>query len=70
MRAVRDADRQTAFHGEDVSDTLAAVLKGEPDWNALTSNLPLGIRALIQGCLLKDREERIGDISTVHYWSG
>ncbi|MEO6212060.1 MAG: protein kinase [Vicinamibacterales bacterium] len=56
-----------AFPGEDVSDTLAAVLNGEPDWNALPSNLPPGIRALIQGCLLKDRKERIGDISTARF---
>jgi len=24
-----------AFAGEDVSDTLALILRGEPDWNAL-----------------------------------
>src|SRR5919197_1541021 len=28
-----------AFPGEDVSDTLAAVLKSEPDWNALPAAL-------------------------------
>ena len=27
-----------AFEGEDVSDTLAAVLRGEPDWNALPAD--------------------------------
>jgi serine/threonine protein kinase len=29
-----------AFDGEDVSDTLAAVLRGEPDWNAFPSDVP------------------------------
>ena len=29
-----------AFAGEDVSDTLAAVLKGDPPWSALPSDLP------------------------------
>ena len=29
-----------AFGGEDVSDTLAAVLRGEPDWSALPAELP------------------------------
>ena len=53
-----------AFGGDDVSDTLATVLKGEPDWNALPSNVPPAVRALIQGCLRKDRKERIGDVST------
>jgi Tol biopolymer transport system component len=56
-----------AFEGEDVSDTLATVLKGEPDWTALPANLPDGIRALVQGCLRKDRRERIGDLSTARF---
>ena len=38
-----------AFEGEDVSDTLATVLKGEPDWTALPSDLPDAIRALDSG---------------------
>jgi serine/threonine-protein kinase len=56
-----------AFEGDDVSDTLAAVIKGEPDWNALPSNLPHAVRGLIQGCLRKSRKERIGDISTARF---
>ncbi len=52
-----------AFEGEGVSDTLATVLKGEPDWAALPATLPPSIRALIEGCLRKDRTQRIGDIS-------
>ena len=28
-----------AFDGEDVSDTMAAVLRGEPDWNKLPATL-------------------------------
>jgi tRNA A-37 threonylcarbamoyl transferase component Bud32 len=55
------------FHGDDVSDTLAAVLKGQPDWNALPTNVPPAVRALIEGCLRKDRRERIGDISTARF---
>ena len=35
-----------AFEGEDVSDTLAAVLRGEPDWTALPANVPPSIRTL------------------------
>jgi serine/threonine protein kinase/Tol biopolymer transport system component len=53
-----------AFAGGDVSDTLAAVLRAEPDWAALPSDVPASIRALLQGCLTKDRRERIGDVST------
>ncbi len=29
-----------AFEGGDVSDTLAAVLRGEPAWNAIPSDVP------------------------------
>ena len=56
-----------AFAGEDVSDTLAEVLKGDPDWAALPATTPSSIRALVEGCLRKDRKQRIGDISTVLY---
>ena len=53
-----------AFHGDDVADTLAAVLKGSPDWTALPVDTPPAVRTLIQGCLRRDRKERIGAIST------
>ncbi len=53
-----------AFEGEDVSDTLAAVLRAEPNWAALPADLPLAIRKLTQGCIQKDRKLRIADIST------
>jgi Tol biopolymer transport system component len=53
-----------AFEGEDVSDTLATVLKSEPVWDALPVDMPPNIRALVDGCLKKDRQQRIGDIST------
>ena len=59
-----------AFPGEDVSDTLATVLKSEPDWNALPSSVPHAVRTLMQGCLRKDRKERIGDISTALFLLG
>jgi eukaryotic-like serine/threonine-protein kinase len=56
-----------AFDGEDVSDTIAAVLRGEPDWTALPANLSPAIVALIRGCLDKDRRRRIGDLSTARF---
>jgi eukaryotic-like serine/threonine-protein kinase len=52
-----------AFDGADMSDTLAAVLRGEPDFLALPTDLPQAVRMLMQGCLVKGRRERIGDIS-------
>ena len=53
-----------AFDGEDVSDTLANVLKIDPDWSALPSDIPPAIRTLLQSCLTKDRRHRVADIST------
>jgi eukaryotic-like serine/threonine-protein kinase len=32
------------FEGEDVSDTLAAVLRADPDWTALPLDVPESIR--------------------------
>ena len=36
-----------AFEGEDVTDTLAAMLRGEPDWNALSAGRPRAVRTLL-----------------------
>src|SRR5580700_5190610 len=40
-----------AFMGETTSDTLAAVIRGEPDWSALTRNVPPSIVRLLRRCL-------------------
>jgi Tol biopolymer transport system component len=52
-----------AFQGETVSDTLAQILKGEPDWSALPANTPVCVRSLLRRCLRKDRKERLHDIA-------
>ena len=54
-----------AFPGEDVSEILAAVIKTEPDWNALPAGLDPRILNLLGRCLRKDRKTRrqsIGDV--------
>jgi serine/threonine protein kinase len=48
-----------AFTGESVTDTLASVLKTEPDWSLLPSCAPLAIHTLIQRCLKKDPKSRL-----------
>src|SRR5439155_899705 len=40
-----------AFEGEDVGDTLAAVLRGEPHWATIPPDVPVSIRTLLQGCI-------------------
>ena len=52
-----------AFDGEDVPETLAAVLRGEPDWEALPASTPALIRALVARCLAKDPNRRVADIA-------
>jgi Tol biopolymer transport system component len=54
-----------AFHGEDVTDILAAVVRAEPDWTALPANISPSIRVLLQRCLRKDRRQRISDATDV-----
>jgi eukaryotic-like serine/threonine-protein kinase len=55
------------FDGDDVSDTLAAVLRAAPDWTSLPGDTPALIRALLQRCLAKDRSQRIVDAATVRF---
>src|SRR5262245_3005074 len=50
---------QRAFKGEHVSDTLAAVLRGEPDWTVLPPGTPTSVRTLLRRCLEKDRKRRL-----------
>jgi eukaryotic-like serine/threonine-protein kinase len=51
------------FAGETISDTLAAVLKQEPDWQALPTDTPPGIRSLLRRSLKKDAVDRLHDIA-------
>ena len=54
-----------AFEAEDVSETLAAVLRGEPEWAALPANTPPAIRTLLRRCLERDRRRRVADSAAV-----
>jgi eukaryotic-like serine/threonine-protein kinase len=53
---------KSAFGGETVTDTLAAVIRGEPDWSALPKDTPTHVRVLLQRCLQKDAKQRLRDI--------
>ena len=56
-----------AFEGEDITETLAAIVRGEPDWARLPPGLPQNVRVLIERCLIKDRAQRISDMSVVRF---
>jgi Tol biopolymer transport system component len=53
---------RVAFAGETISDRIAGVLGGEPDWDALPDTTPTAVRRLLHRCLEKDLRRRLRDI--------
>jgi serine/threonine-protein kinase len=53
------------FSGDDVTDTIAAVIRGEPQWTALPSAIPPRLLDLLHRCLEKDPRQRVRDIGDV-----
>jgi eukaryotic-like serine/threonine-protein kinase len=51
------------FARETVTDTVAAILNNETDWQALPHGTPIRIRSLIARCLKKDPAQRLRDIA-------
>ena len=51
-----------AFEGETVTDTLAAIVKSDPNWSALPQGIPSGTERLLRRSLTKNRRERLRDI--------
>jgi serine/threonine-protein kinase len=52
------------FDGDTVNDMLAAVLRGEPQWDLLPLETPDAVRVLIRRCLQKDPRKRIAEATT------
>ena len=50
------------FEADDVSETLAAVLRQPIDWSALPSTTPVALRHLLARCLERDSRKRLRDI--------
>ena len=50
------------FQGETVTDTIANVVKSEPDWDRLPTATPWRVRDLLARCLRKDPTQRLRDI--------
>ena len=53
---------QPPFAGATVSDTLAAVIEGEPDWALVRARTPPIVVRLLRRCLSKDPKLRLRDI--------
>jgi Tol biopolymer transport system component/tRNA A-37 threonylcarbamoyl transferase component Bud32 len=54
---------RSAFGGGSTSDSIAAVLKGDPDWALLPASTPPAVRRLLRRALVKDPRERLHDIA-------
>jgi Tol biopolymer transport system component len=52
-----------SFMGHTVTDVLAAVVRGEPDWSALPADTPAGVRSLLRRCLQKDPSRRLHHVA-------
>lgn len=50
------------FLGETASDTLAGILKSEPEWDKLPDGLPPQVERVLRRCLSKDPRQRLRDI--------
>src|SRR5439155_21882688 len=50
------------FAGEDITDTLANVLKSDLDWQTLSPSTPAALSRLLRRCLEKDPKRRLRDI--------
>jgi hypothetical protein len=53
------------FAGEDIPQTLAAVLKDTPDWSALPADLPRHLAVLLRRSLEKNRRARVQSMGDV-----
>jgi eukaryotic-like serine/threonine-protein kinase len=58
---------QRAFEGEDVSVTLASVIKDQVRWEALPADIPESLRRLLRRCLEKDPRRRLRDIGEARF---
>jgi serine/threonine-protein kinase len=50
------------FQGDTITETVASILKSEPDWTVLPAETPAIMRSLLRRCLQKDPGLRLRDI--------
>ena len=55
------------FGGDTVTDVLASVVKDEPDWRELPSDLPWRLRELLGRLLEKDLKKRLRDLGDARW---
>jgi len=52
-----------AFGGDSAADSIAAVVRAEPDWSKLPMSMPPRLLELVRRCLRKDPNQRLHDIA-------
>jgi eukaryotic-like serine/threonine-protein kinase len=52
-----------AFARRTISDTIAAILDREPEWDVVRTDAPAQVRTLLKQCLAKDARRRLRDIA-------
>ena len=50
-----------------VSDTLAAVLKNDPEWTRVPQSVPASVTQLLRHCLARDPKDRLRDIADARF---
>jgi serine/threonine-protein kinase len=53
------------FQGDTITETVAAILKSEPDWTLLPAETPYVVRTVLRRCLEKEPGRRLRDIGDV-----
>ena len=53
---------QRPFGGEDVTETIAGIVKSDPEWAALPATTSPSIRRVVRRCLEKDPRRRLRDV--------
>jgi serine/threonine protein kinase len=53
------------FHGETLTDIIASIVRGEPEWRALPDHVSPKLRSLLRRCLEKDPSRRMHEIADV-----
>jgi eukaryotic-like serine/threonine-protein kinase len=56
---------QKAFSGETTADVIGAIVRADPDWRALPSDVPPALHRLLRRCLHKERRRRLRDAGAV-----
>jgi serine/threonine-protein kinase len=56
-----------AFAGDDVTETLASVLRSEPEWSRLPTDVPEAVTTLLRRCLDKDPRTRLSHLSVATF---